>query len=206
SRVFFHQPRWHDLPTFCRYLFARHTRHSAPELPISMPPSNFLAGPQRVHLTLGVMNLTPESLPTVLDLLDRLPMLLPLTTAPPTMTLDALERESRHRAHALCQINQIFRDEAFITDTRPLKLHMTLMSSTYRRSRTKRPQPFDYDATLQQAGVSQCFGVQESEYAEIPLAVTMGTYEAPSSPLQDGKLGHGRRVCQLWQRTIIDNI
>ncbi|PBK65705.1 hypothetical protein ARMSODRAFT_433248 [Armillaria solidipes] len=139
------------------------------------------------------MNLTPESLPTALDLLQRLPTLLPLTAAPPTITLDTLDvlkRESRRRAHVLCvgpsqpeplfsQINQIFRDEGFITDMRSLKLHMTLMNSTYRRPRTKRPQPFDYDAILHQAGVLECFGVQESEYAELPMAVAMGSYDAP---------------------------
>ncbi|PBL01838.1 hypothetical protein ARMGADRAFT_230757 [Armillaria gallica] len=161
-----------------------------------MPPSTdstLLAGPQRVHLTLGVMNLTPESLPTALDLLHRLPTLLPLTAAPPTITLntlDVLKRESRRRAHVLwvgpsqpeplfSQINQIFRDEGFITDARPLKLHMALMNSTYRRPRTKRPQPFEYDAILRQAGVLECFGVQESEYVELPMAVSMGSYEAP---------------------------
>ncbi|PBK65714.1 hypothetical protein ARMSODRAFT_433342 [Armillaria solidipes] len=186
---------------FFRYPLARHTRISAPKLPISTPPSTFLhhtpdstllAGPQRVHLTLGVMNLTPGSLPTALDLLHRLPTLLPLTAAPPTVTLDTLDvlkRESRCRAHVLWvgpsqpeplfgQINQIFRDEGFITDTRPLKLHMTLMNSSYRRPRTKRPQPFDYDAILRQAGILECFGVQESEYAELPIAVTMRSYDA----------------------------
>ncbi len=169
--------------------------HAALNLPT--PDSTLLAGPQRVHLTLGVMNLTPESLPTALDLLHRLPTLLPFTATPPTITLDTLDvlkKETRRRAHVLwiglsqpeplfSQINRIFRDEGFITDTRPLKLHMTLMNSTYRRPRTKRPQPFDYDAILQQAGVLECFGVQESEYVEHPLAVTMGSYEAPRVPL-----------------------
>ncbi|KAK0226947.1 kinase A anchor protein, partial [Armillaria nabsnona] len=138
--------------------------HAALNLPT--PDSTLLVGPQRMHLTLGVMNLTPESLPIALDLLHRLPTLLPLTAAPPTITLDTLDvlkRESHRRAHVLwvgpsqpeplfSQINQIFRDEGFITDTRPLKLHMTLMNSTYRRPRTKRPQPFEYDAILRQAG------------------------------------------------------
>ncbi|KAK0447990.1 kinase A anchor protein [Armillaria borealis] len=162
-------------------------------LNLATPDSTLLAGPQRVHLTLGVMNLTPESLPTALDLLHRLPTLLQLTAAPPTVTLDTLDvlkRESRRRAHVLwvgpsqpeplfSQINQIFRDEGFITDTRPLKLHMTLMNSTYRRPRTKRPQPFDYDAILRQTGVLGCFGMQKSEYAELPMAVSMGSYDAP---------------------------
>ncbi|KAK0231428.1 kinase A anchor protein, partial [Armillaria fumosa] len=162
-------------------------------LNLSASDATLLINPQRVHLTLGVMNLTPESLPTALDLLHRLPTLLPLTAAPPTITLDTLDvlkRESRGRAHVLWagpsqpeplfnQINQIFCDEGFITDTRPLKLHMTLMNSTYRRPRPKRPQSFDYDAILRQAGVLECFGVQESDYAELPLAVSMGSYEAP---------------------------
>ncbi len=134
------------------------------------------------------MNLTPESLPTALDLLHRLPTLLPLAAARPTVTLDTLDvlkRESRRRAHVLwvgpsqpkplfSRINEIFRDEGFITDTRPLKLHMT-----YRRPRTKRPQPFDYDAILHQVGVLECLGVQESEYAELPMVVAMGSYEVP---------------------------
>ncbi|KAK0191554.1 hypothetical protein F5146DRAFT_1138390 [Armillaria mellea] len=114
------------------------------------------------------MNLTTESLPTALDLLHRLPTLLPLIAAPPMVTLDTLDvlkRESRRHAHALWvgpsqheplfnQINQIFRDEGFITDTRPLKLHMT-------------------------ASVLECFDVQDSEYAELPMAVSMGSYDAP---------------------------
>ncbi|KAK0452003.1 kinase A anchor protein [Desarmillaria tabescens] len=165
--------------------------HAALNLPAQ--DSTLLAGPQRVHLTLGVMNLTPETLPTALDLLHRLPTLLPLTDMAPTVTLDTLDvlrRESRRRAHVLwvgpsqpiplfSRINEIFREEGFITDMRPLKLHMTLMNSTYRRPRTKRPQPFEYDGILRQAGVLECFGVQESEYAELPMAVTMGSYDAP---------------------------
>ncbi|KAK0452000.1 uncharacterized protein EV420DRAFT_1645939 [Desarmillaria tabescens] len=126
---------------------------------------------------LGVMNLTSETLPTALELLRNLPFLLPLTDVAPTVTLDTLDvlrRESRRRAHILW----IFREEGFITDTRPLKLHMTLMNSTYRRPRTKRPQPFEYDRILRQAGV-ECFGVQESDYAELPMSVTMGSYDAP---------------------------
>ncbi|PBK71574.1 hypothetical protein ARMSODRAFT_780320 [Armillaria solidipes] len=162
---------------------------------LSLPPPNstLLAGPQRVHLTLGVIALTPESLPTDIDLLYRLPTLLPLTTAPPTVTLDTLDvlrRESRRRAHVLwvgpsqpeplfSQIYQIFRDEGFITDTRPLKLHMTLMNSTYRRPRTRRPRAFEYDSILRQARVLGCFGVQESKYAELPMSVSMGSYDAP---------------------------
>ncbi len=43
-----------------------------------------------MHLTLGVMNLTPESLPTTLDLLPCLQTLLPLTDVPTTITLDVL--------------------------------------------------------------------------------------------------------------------
>ncbi|KAK0498143.1 kinase A anchor protein [Armillaria luteobubalina] len=162
-------------------------------LNLSAPDSTLLAGPQRVHLTLGVMNLTTESLPTALDLLYRLPTLLSLTATAPTVTLDTLDvlkRESRRRAHVLWvgpsqpeplfdQINQIFRDEGFITDTRPLKLHMTLMNSTYRRPRAKRPQPFDYDVLLHKDGVLGCFSVQESKHAELPMTVTMGSYEAP---------------------------
>ncbi|KAK0498159.1 hypothetical protein EDD18DRAFT_79218 [Armillaria luteobubalina] len=147
------------------------------------------------------MNLTAESLPTVLDLLHRLPTLLPLTATAPTVTfdtLDVLKRESRRRAHVLwvgpsqpeplfSQINQIFRNEFFITDTRPLKLRMTPMNSTYRRPRAKRPQPFDYDVLMHKDGVLGCFGVQESEYAELPMTVTMGSYEAPRVHL--GKMG-----------------
>ncbi|KAK0447978.1 hypothetical protein EV421DRAFT_1671390, partial [Armillaria borealis] len=76
-------------------------------------------------------------------------------------------------------INEIFRDEGFIIDTRLLKLHMTLMNSTYRRPRAKQPQPFDHGSILWQAGVLYCFGVLESEHAELPMAVTMGSYEAP---------------------------
>ncbi|KAG7446108.1 uncharacterized protein BT62DRAFT_153240 [Guyanagaster necrorhizus] len=157
------------------------------------PDCTLLLGPQRVHLTLGAMNLTPESLPTALDLLFRLPTLLPLTAVPPTVTLDTLDvlkTESRRRAHVLyvgpsqpeplfTQINKIFRDEGLITDTRPLKLHMTLMNSTNRRPRTRRPQAFEYDTILQQAGVLGCFGVQESNYTELPMTVAMGSYDAP---------------------------
>ncbi len=54
-----------------------------------------------------------------------------------------------------------------------------LMNSTYRRPRTKRPQPFEYDAILLQAGVLESFGVQEGEYVKLPMAVAMGSYDAP---------------------------
>ncbi|KAK0483046.1 hypothetical protein EDD18DRAFT_1017554, partial [Armillaria luteobubalina] len=105
-------------------------------------------------------------------------------------TLDVLKRESRRRAHVLWigpsqpeplfnKINQILRDKGFITNTRPLKLHMTLMNCTYRRPRANRPQPFDYDVLLHKDGVLGCFGVQEGAYADLPMAVAMGSYEAP---------------------------
>ncbi len=45
-----------------------------------------------------------ESLPTGLDILYRLPILLSLTDVPPTITfytLDVLKREFRRRAHVL---------------------------------------------------------------------------------------------------------
>ncbi|PBL01770.1 hypothetical protein ARMGADRAFT_227803 [Armillaria gallica] len=56
---------------------------------------------------------------------------------------------------------------------------MTLMNSTYRRPRTKRPQPFEYDGILLQAGMLKSFGVQEGEYVELPMAIAMGSYDAP---------------------------
>ncbi len=81
------------------------------ELPIYTPPSTILhqttllAGPQCVHLTLGVVNFTHESLPTAFVILHRLQTLLPLTAVPLTITPDilgmVLERESRRRAHVL---------------------------------------------------------------------------------------------------------
>ncbi|KAK0498155.1 hypothetical protein EDD18DRAFT_1350777 [Armillaria luteobubalina] len=168
------------MTTDALYLLARTLRARIADLHAALnlfaPDSTLLAGPQRVHLTLGVMNLTTESFPTALDLLHRLPTLLLLTANPPTIildTLDVVKRESRRRAHVLwvgpskpehllSQINQIFRDEGFITDTRPLKLHMTLTNSTYRRPRAKCPQAFDYDAVLRQVGLLECFGVQDS--------------------------------------------
>lgn len=55
---------------------------------LALPDSTILAGPQRVHLTLSVMKLTTESLPTALELLPRFPTLLLFTAAPPTVTLD----------------------------------------------------------------------------------------------------------------------
>ncbi|KAK0231438.1 hypothetical protein IW262DRAFT_1263225, partial [Armillaria fumosa] len=140
-----------------------------------------LTDPQRVHLTLGVMNLTPESLPNVLDLLHRLPTLLPLTATPPMITLDTLDvlkKESRRRAHVLW-VGPSQPEPLALSPTRVLKLHTTLMNSTYGRPRTKCSQPFDYDAILRQAGVLKCFGVQESEYADFPMAVSMGSYETP---------------------------
>ncbi|KAK0231421.1 hypothetical protein IW262DRAFT_1292315 [Armillaria fumosa] len=204
----FHQRRWHDLriivpdspfdtswPDTLRARVA--DLHAAFNL--ASPDSTLLTGPQRVHLILGVMNLTTEPLPTALDLLHRLPTLLSLTAAPPTIasdTLNVLKKESRCCAHPeplFNKINQIFRDEGFITDTRPLKLHMTLMNSTYRRPRTIRPQPFEYDAILRQAGVSECFGVQESEYAEVGRYDGLVRGAEISESVQDGKLEHGRR-------------
>ncbi|KAK0451994.1 uncharacterized protein EV420DRAFT_1645934 [Desarmillaria tabescens] len=52
----------------------------------------------QTHLTLGVMTLTTETLPTALDLLHHLPTL-PPASAPTIVTLDILRRESRRRAH-----------------------------------------------------------------------------------------------------------
>ncbi|PBK65615.1 hypothetical protein ARMSODRAFT_1022069 [Armillaria solidipes] len=64
---------------------------SGPGFNLPTPDSTLLAGPQRVHLTFGVMNLAPESLSTALDLLHHLQTLLPLTDAPTTITPDTLD-------------------------------------------------------------------------------------------------------------------
>ncbi len=64
---------------------------------------------------------------------------------------------------------------------------MTLMNNTYRRPRTKHPQPFDYDANLPRAGVLECFGVQEREHVQLPVAVSMDSCrEFISARWEDG--------------------
>ncbi|SJL01208.1 uncharacterized protein ARMOST_04526 [Armillaria ostoyae] len=63
---------------------------SGPGFNLPTPDSTLIAGPQHVHLTL-VMNLTPESLSTVLDLFHRPQTLLPLTDVPTTITPDTLD-------------------------------------------------------------------------------------------------------------------
>ncbi|KAK0498167.1 hypothetical protein EDD18DRAFT_1461249 [Armillaria luteobubalina] len=163
-------------PTHCELV-----QLSTPELPIcnlSALDSTLLAGPQRVHLILGGMNLTTESPSTAPDLLHCLPtlprsQLRPLSPSAPSTC-------SRGNPAAVpTSYGLIFHDEGFIIGRCPLKLHMTLMNSTYRRPRTKRPQAFDYNAILRQAGVLECFSVLESEYAEISLVVPMGSYDVP---------------------------
>ncbi|KAK0452008.1 uncharacterized protein EV420DRAFT_1482347 [Desarmillaria tabescens] len=122
--------------------------HAALNLPV--PDCTLLAGPRRVHLTLGVMNLTPETLPTALDLLHRLSTLLLLTDMAPTVTLDTLDvlrRESRRRAHVL-----------WVGPSQPEPL-FSRINEIFR--------------------MLECFGMQESEFSELPMAVTMGSYDAP---------------------------
>ncbi|KAK0421669.1 hypothetical protein EV421DRAFT_850897 [Armillaria borealis] len=145
-----------------------------------------------MYLTLDIMNLSAESLPTAFDLPHRLTTLRPLSSVSLTITLgtlDIIKREFRRRSHVLwagpsqteplfSQINEMFRDEGFITDRRPLQLHMMLMNSTYKRPRTKHLQPFEYYGILRQ-GVLECFGVQESEYVEFPVAIVMGLCDGP---------------------------
>lgn len=45
-------------------------------------------------------------------------------------------------------INTAFRERGFITDTRPPKLHVTLMKTSQRKPKPKRPIPFSYPAVL----------------------------------------------------------
>ncbi|KAK0458017.1 uncharacterized protein EV420DRAFT_1643364 [Desarmillaria tabescens] len=105
------------------------------------PDSKYAARRSSMHPPYS--SLTPETLPIALNLL-HCPTLLPIIDPPPTITLDTLDvlrRESCLFAHVLWvgpsissrafvqPINEIFRDEGFITDTRLLKLHMTLMNN-----------------------------------------------------------------------------
>ncbi len=73
--------------------------HAAFNLPT--PDSTRFSQALNACTSSSVMNVTPEALPTGLDILHRPPTLLPLTDAPPTITLDILKRESRRRAHIL---------------------------------------------------------------------------------------------------------
>ncbi|KAK0498163.1 hypothetical protein EDD18DRAFT_1103764 [Armillaria luteobubalina] len=123
--------------------------------------STLHTSPQRVHLTLGVMNLTPESLQTALDL-HRLLTLLPFPATPLMIildTLDVLKRESRCDAHVLwvgpsqpeplfSQINEIFPQRSF--------------HHQHVRPKTKRLRPFDYSAIIRQTCVLECFGAQKA--------------------------------------------
>lgn len=135
-----------------------------------------------------------KSVQDALALLQRLPALLSLTdAAPPSIQLDhidVLKRDGKRRAHVLyissrkteqlytlcTRIHAIFRKEGFITERRPLKLHMTLMNTKF--SRPTRPFPFDalIGRPMETLGILG----DVVEGFDLPKEMSWGTYKAPS--------------------------
>ncbi|KAF8917034.1 AKAP7 2'5' RNA ligase-like domain-containing protein [Mucidula mucida] len=162
-----------------------------------------VVAPPRIHFTLGVMNLDPHrpesrTVDEALSLLRELPTRLALPeTAPivPLDLLDVLKRNGPRRAHVLHigpqeagndslislfnNVHAIFREEGFITETRPLKLHMTLMNTNFNRPRKGRTQPFSFDVVRLGA---QALGVvnELADEFTFPQTMSWGAYEASS--------------------------
>ncbi|KAG6875247.1 hypothetical protein C0992_004567 [Termitomyces sp. T32_za158] len=117
--------------------------------------------PIRLHLTLGVMSLQPDAVPAALALLhalqprlsanlhialDALDILRPRRTAPDTWAdvLYLAPRDSPALRHISTLVHTEFTRAGYITETRPLKLHCTVLNTSKRRPR----RPFCYSDIL----------------------------------------------------------
>ncbi|KAF8721823.1 hypothetical protein AX14_010157 [Amanita brunnescens Koide BX004] len=138
--------------------------------PIAGLDRSIVIDPRRLHITLGVMTLYPDgphSVESALSLLQSLqPSIAVLLQGKNAVKvrLDSLDilkpdrdRSNAHvlflgpstldddgaRLQAVCNlVNKAFADAGFITETRPLKLHCTILNTTYRRPRSR--MPFSY--------------------------------------------------------------
>ncbi|KAJ3920309.1 kinase A anchor protein [Lentinula edodes] len=151
---------------------------------------SILIKPRRLHFTLGVMSLSPQSsissqssttVESVLTLLRSLqPQLTELCAVGKSGTLQAsLERlgafESKDGARVMWvsprenegwpeseeeleervklvrvadMVHRAFKDAEYITETRPLKLHCTLINTSYRKPFSRKPQLFSFTDVL----------------------------------------------------------
>lgn len=141
---------------------------------------SIVIAPRRLHLTLGVMNLENSSgrsladaqalltrlRPRIMELLNGHSLCIPLTE----MNIMNPDRGNADNAHVLWLgpsldtkdaqrlksvsefVNKAFSDAGFIQDRRPLKLHCTILNTSYRKPYR---QPFSYNAILTSSFIRQ---------------------------------------------------
>lgn len=161
-------------------------------------------------MTLGVMNLENSSgrtladaqalltrlRPRIMELLDGHSLCIPLTE----MNIMNPDRGNADNAHVLWLgpspntkdaqrlksisefVNKAFRDAGFIQDRRPLKLHCTIINTSYRRPYR---QPFSYNAILTSSFIGQ-FVHTRHDFRD-PVKVELGTWSVDE--IQICKLG-----------------
>ncbi|KIY71570.1 hypothetical protein CYLTODRAFT_487165 [Cylindrobasidium torrendii FP15055 ss-10] len=163
---------------------------------------SIVTSPARVHFTLGVMALSQEPGRTVNDalaLLQNLPSLLShhLHASPPMVSLTELDIFKARRSgqarvvHVgpqlqgneaffdLCnRIHAAFREAGFITEQRPLKLHMTLIKAGAGRNNRNATFPLEAlrGAPLDALGVAP---IPEGPL-KFPLSMAWGAYTTPA--------------------------
>lgn len=171
---------------------------------------SIVIAPRRLHMTLGVMNLENSSgrtladaqalltrlRPRIMELLDGHSLCIPLTE----MNIMNPDRGNADNAHVLWLgpspntkdtqrlksisefVNKAFRDAGFIQDRRPLKLHCTIINTSYRRPYR---QPFSYNAILTSSFIGQ-FVHTPHDFRD-PVKVELGTWSVDE--IQICKLG-----------------
>ncbi|KAG2114376.1 kinase A anchor protein [Suillus discolor] len=158
--------------------------------------------PRRLHLTLGVMTL--ENLPgrtledaqallstlrtRVMELLNGHSLSIPLTEMnimnPDRGNADhahvlwmgpSLDTEDAQRLKSVSEfVNKAFSDAGFIQDRRPLKLHCTILNTSYRKPHR---QPFSYNAILMSPFIREFVRTPlESHNFRDPVKVEFGTW------------------------------
>lgn len=171
---------------------------------------SIVIAPRRLHMTLGVMNLENSSggtladaqallttlRPRIMELLDGHSLCIPLTE----MNIMNPDRGNADNAHVLWLgpshdakdaqrlksvsefVNKAFRDAGFIQDRRPLKLHCTIINTSYRRPYR---QPFSYNVILTSSFIRQF--VRTPHDFRDPVKVELGTWSVDE--IQICKLG-----------------
>ncbi|KAF9044145.1 hypothetical protein BJ165DRAFT_1479390 [Panaeolus papilionaceus] len=109
---------------------------------------------------------------------------------------DYHKEESGKKLKRICElVNKAFRDANYITETRPLKLHCTILNASHRKP--KRWQPFSYSDIVQQPAC-QMLITGASSTPDSPLYVpAVITRQATAVPIQLGT--YPVSSIQIWR-------
>ncbi|KAF9078843.1 kinase A anchor protein [Rhodocollybia butyracea] len=96
------------------------------------------------------------------------------------------EREERLKLIRVAEIvHRTFKDAGYITEDRPLKLHCTLINTSYRKPSSRRSEPFSFTDVLASDALSELRtnSIGSAKASDRIARVSFGTYSIPEIQL-----------------------